>query len=199
MTPEEAVKQTREQAFELVAKAPSDINEHMPTLRRLASECQHVTEMGMRGGLSTLALLAAQPKTLVSWDINPQAVMSPQAATLLALAGKTSFQPRCGNTLEIAPIEPTDMLFIDTLHTFEQLKAELWRHVFPDHFTGKCLCRVKKYIVFHDTSTFGYTGEDGKFPGLLTAIEWFQREAMPIWGVVEKYENNNGLLVLRHA
>lgn len=189
----------RESAYRLVCDSPSDINEHMPVLRRLASECSHVTEMGMRGGLSTLALLAAQPKTLISWDINPRAVMSEQAVTLLSLAGKTSFQPRCGDTLAISPIEPTDLLFIDTLHTFDQLKAELWRHVFPDHFSGKCECRVKRYIVFHDTSTFGYVGEDGKQIGLLAAIEWFQREAMPIWGVVEKYENCNGLVVLRHA
>ncbi len=199
MTTAEEVRRIREEAFDVVAASPSDINEHMRTLRRLASECSHVTEMGMRRGLSTLALLAAQPKTLISWDIDPRAILSEQCATLHRLAGETNFQPRCGNTLEISPIEPTDMLFIDTLHTFAQLKAELWRHVFPDHFTGKCLCRVKRYIVFHDTETFGYVGEDKKQPGLLTAIEWFQRNAMPIWGVVEKYENCNGLLVLRHA
>lgn len=198
MTPEEITK-AREDAYATLQKLPSDINEHMPTLRRLASECKHVTEFGMRGGLSTFALLAAQPKTLISWDINPGAIVSQQSNLLLALAGETSFQPRVGNTLSISPIEPTDMLFIDTLHTWKQLKEELWRHVFPDHFTGKCLCRVKRYIVFHDTSTFGYVGEDGEQPGLLAAIEWFQRNAMPIWGVVEKYENNNGLLVLRHA
>lgn len=198
LTPEK-LAETREATFKHLCNTPSDINEHLPVLRRLASECKHVTEMGMRGGVSTVALLAAQPKTLISWDIDPAAIISETSAAIHLMRGATTFQPRVGNTLEISPIEPTDMLFIDTLHTFDQLKAELWRHVFPDHFTGKCLCRVKRYIVFHDTSTFGFQGEDGKQPGLLAAIEWFQRQAMPIWGVVEKYENNNGLLVLRHA
>jgi hypothetical protein len=35
----------------------SDINEHLPTLSQLASECQEVAEMGVRSVVSTWALL----------------------------------------------------------------------------------------------------------------------------------------------
>lgn len=196
------VRAVREASFANMCKKPSDINEHLPTLRRLASECAHVTEFGMRGGMSTLAFLAAQPKKLVSWDIDPFAVLSQNTLNLLLMSGATVFEPRVGDSLKIS-IERTDMLFIDSLHTAKQLKSELERHCVPwSHVSGdtKCKCLAKKYLVFHDTSTYGWIGEDGKQPGLLGAIDWFTNQyAFPVWGLVERYENNNGLLVLRHA
>lgn len=184
----------REEAFKNACALKTDINEHLPTLRRLASECEHVTEMGLRTGMSTLALLAGQPKTLISWDIDPRAVLSQHCVVMSQLSEKTSFQPRVGDT-RLVTIEHTDMLFIDTLHTFEQLKAELIRHVLFDHFAPKP--RVSKYLVFHDTSTFGFEGEDKKVPGLLGAIHWFQQQAFPVWHTVEQHLNNNGLTVLQ--
>lgn len=173
---------------------PSDINEHLSLLYKLASECEHVTEFGLRGANgSTVAFLAAQPETFVSWDVNPWAAVSPAVAELLVMRGRTSFEPRVGDTLKIAPIEPTDLLFIDTLHTARQLKAELERHADPIANT------VRRYLVFHDTATFGMVGEDGSEPGLRAAIRWFQRcHAFPIWELVEDRENNNGLVVLKN-
>lgn len=180
--------------YEKACTTQSDINEHLPLLCSLALECKHITEFGMRGGMSTVALLAGQPETLVSWDINPWAVISQRTADLMAVKGKTDFQPRVGNTLEIQPIEPTDMLFIDTLHTARQLKAELERHADPAQG------RVRKYLVFHDTETFGMKGEDGSEPGLRAAIRWFQREhAFPLWNLIEDRKNNNGLAVLERV
>lgn len=188
---------TLEEAYKLACDTPSDINEHLPRLRELASSCEHVTEFGMRGGVSTLAFLAAQPQTLISWDINPFAIVSQRSADLLSLAhgGRTTFQPRVGNTLEVT-IEPTDLLFIDTWHVARQLKAELERHVDPmvRPFT------VRKYLAFHDTATFGMVGEDGTEPGLRAAIRWFQRcHSFPQWELIEDRQNNNGLVVLRRV
>ena len=48
----------------------SDINENLPTLKRYAEECDHVTEMGVRTIVSTYALLMGKPKKMVSYDIN---------------------------------------------------------------------------------------------------------------------------------
>jgi hypothetical protein len=48
-----------------------------------------------------------------------------------------------GNTLEV-DIDETDMLFIDTLHNGDQLEKELERSA----------SKVKKFIAFHDTTTF---------------------------------------------
>lgn len=185
-----------EHRYAAACEAKTDIHEHLPLLRELASECEHVTEMGMRWASgSTIAFLAAQPKTLVSWDIDPFAIVSQPVADLLCMSGATRFQPRVGNTLEISPIEPTDLLFIDTLHTYRQLKDELTRHIDP---SDPSRMAVRRYIVFHDTWTFGMQGEDGTTPGLRTAIHWFQKHhAFPLWKLEHDRQNNNGLVVLR--
>lgn len=180
--------------YQQLCKTPSDINEHLPLLRELASRCEHVTEFGTRwANGSTVAFLAAQPKTFVAWDLNAELIISQPVKQLVKNAGRTQFMPRVGNTLEIT-IEPTDLLFIDTLHTARQLLAELERHCDPKHQ------RVRKYLVFHDTSTFGLVGEDGKPPGLRTAIRQFQKYfAFPLWQLTADLENNNGLVVLTHV
>lgn len=168
-----------------------DIHEHLDVLREYASRCEHVTEMGTRGANgSTIALLAAQPETFIAWDVNPLSIVSQPVLDLACNAGRTRFQPRVGNTLEIV-IEPTDLLFIDTWHVWHQLRAELERHADPVANT------VRKYLIFHDTATFGDVGEDGSTPGLREVIRWFQRcHAFPIWSVAEDRKNNNGLVVL---
>ncbi len=173
---------------------PSDINEHLPMLREYASRCEHVTEIGMRwAGGSTVAFLAAQPLQFVSWDLNPFSVVSQAVADLCMEQGRTRFQPRTGNSLEFV-IEPTDMLFIDSLHTAKQLALELKRHADPAEK------KIRKYLAFHDTVTFGMQGEDGSTPGLRAALRWFQRNhAFPQWELVEDCQNNNGLVIFRAA
>ena len=172
-----------------------DIHEHLDLLRSLASECEHVTEFGVRGANgSTVALMAGQPETLVSYDINPGSFIgNPWALNLMTVAGRTRWQPRVGNTLTMPVIEPTDLLFIDTYHTGNQLQSELVRHADPVANT------VRRYLAFHDTVTFGYVGEDGKPPGLRDAIRWFQKcHAFPVWELMEDRKNNNGLVVLKN-
>lgn len=183
-TPPEKLQQT----YDILRQTPSDINEHLETLRKYAARCEHVTEIGMRGAVSTTALLAAQPAKLVSWDIDPWAVASANVQALLTIAGRTKFQPRVGDSLEVT-IEPTEFLFIDSLHTYIQLRSELKRHV----------AQVSRYLAFHDVITFGKVGEDGSEPGLRAAIFELQRSRHPFveWTMVEDRENNNGLVVLQ--
>lgn len=189
-----------EERYKLACEHPSDINEHLPLLRELASQCERVTEFGLRfANGSTLAFLAGQPSKLISWDCWLGAVVSARVAEIyndLVLSGAENrciWEPRVGDTLEISPIEPTDLLFIDTKHTALQLWKELVRHADPVED------RVKKYLVFHDTTLFGMRSEDGTEPGLRLAIRKFQREhAFPLWELIEDRENNNGLVVLRN-
>src|SRR5205085_2957781 len=126
---------------------PSDIHEHCPTLLALARECRHVTEMGTRTGNSTTAFLFAQPDKLVCYDLQEYR----QIDRLRALAGRTEFVFHRADVLQIS-IEETDLLFIDTWHVYEQLKEEFRLHA----------DKARKYIVLHDTSTFG---EQGETPG----------------------------------
>src|SRR5262249_15621011 len=83
-----------------------------------------------------------------------------------------------------ADIEETDLLFIDTWHVYEQLRQELRRHA------GK----VRKYIVLHDTTTFGEHGDVAAHKGLWSAGEGFL--AAGTFRLKERYHHNNGLTVL---
>lgn len=166
---------------------PGDIYELLPLLYKYASKCSHVTEFGVRSLVSTYALLAARPHTVISYDhIHPDATGGnlQQAIDAATEAGVT-FIFRQEDTLRIT-IEPTDMLFIDTLHTYDQLKQELALHA----------DKVRKYLVFHDTSidSWGMGGELNSF-GLWFAIKEFLRDN-PNWDVLEKVEYCAGLTVL---
>jgi hypothetical protein len=165
--------------YQAACATPSDINEHLPTLHELAKDCRHVTELGTRFGNSTLALLAAQPKRLVCYDL----VRFPQVDQLQALAGETEFVFHQEDALR-ADIEETDLLFIDTFHAYEQLKEELRRHA----------AKARRYIVLHDTTTFGEKGETEGQRGLWPAVEEFLAEGS--FRLKQRFTNNNGLAVL---
>ena len=171
-----------EKAFAAAVARPSDIQEHLETLRGLAQSCTHVTEFGVRGGVSTTALIAAGPQKLRSYDIRRDPAVAARLAHLAAGAGVdfAFFE----EDVTKARIEPTDLLFIDTWHTYDQLRLELERHA----------SQVRKTIVLHDTVTFGNVGQGGK-QGLWPAIVEFL-ELHPEWRLQDVRLNNNGLTTL---
>jgi hypothetical protein len=60
------------QKYEELSDRPSDINEHLHTLKKYTEECNTVVEMGVRSIVSTWAFLAGNPKKLISLDLyNP--------------------------------------------------------------------------------------------------------------------------------
>lgn len=177
-------------SFEAACIRESDINEHLPILAKLASECYRVTEFGVRDGQSTRAFLYAATRkigpSLRSYDVDIHPVV-----THLFESAKyegADVQYIKGNTLLI-DIEPTDLLFIDTLHTYEQLKAELDRH-------GN---KVMKYIAFHDTKNMGLGAWDTEPRGLLNAILDYLVEHPNEWNIHYNTIKNNGLLVLKRT
>jgi tetratricopeptide (TPR) repeat protein len=161
---------------------PSDINEHLPVLFGLAKDCRHVTEFGTRTGNSTLAFLAARPEKLVCYD----QVRFPQVDVLAALAGPVGFEFHRADVLA-RQIEETDLLFIDTWHVYKQLKEELRLHAE----------KVRRYIVLHDTTTFGEKGETEGHRGLWPAVQEFVAHGE--FRLKARYENNNGLTVLERV
>lgn len=173
---------TIEAAYQDAIKNSPDIGEHIPTLRELASKVNHITEFGVRTGYSTaglLAGLAGRPGTVMrSYDINP----SPDVDRLRGVAG-CDFAFQNSDVLTV-DIDLTDLLFIDTLHTGIQCAKELGRHY----------AKVRRFLVFHDTVTFGEAGECGG-QGLLFAIRGFLMRH-PEWKVIRHDTNNNGLTVL---
>lgn len=168
-------------------ETPSDINEHLETLYNYASKCDHITEMGVRDIVSTWALLASNPKKMVSYDI----VLPPKdnLDELLSLTKeyKLNFTFNLEDVLK-TDIEQTDLLFIDTLHTYDQLRQEFALHA----------KKVNKYIILHDTELYKVVGESPGSTGLQLAITQFLDENQN-WKVLEIKNNNNGLLVLANT
>ena len=146
-------------SYEEACDRSSDINEHLPVLDRLAKECKHVTEFGVREGASTRAWMNNDVE-LISYDLfRSEEVM--QLFYHAREAGKSA-QYIIANILQLQAIAETDLLFIDSLHNYEQCHFEL------TNFGN----RARKYIVFHDTETFGKVGESSP-SGLLLAISEF--------------------------
>jgi hypothetical protein len=178
---------------------PSDINEHLETLYNLGRECSHITEMGVRWVSSTWPLVYSNPKKIISYDI----VTNPNIIEVINLCNEYSvdysFHERDVLQLEI---EPTELLFIDTLHTYNQLIKELEIHS----------NKVSKYIVLHDTDFFGRVDESvyehasnlikenpTTKQGLMTAVEDFlSTELGQSWEIFKIYKNNNGLTILKN-
>ena len=167
--------------YEQVAKAPSDINEHVPTLREYAARCDHVTEFGVRSGNSTVALLSGKPRRMVSYDVQH----APVTAAMKTLAAPaTEYEFRVGDSRNVE-IEETDLLLVDSVHTAPHVMAEL------ANTAGK----VRKYLVFHDTQPpWGETGEDGG-PGVMPAIRAFLFQNRE-WTAIRHDLNNHGLMIL---
>jgi len=154
----------------------SDINEHLPVMHKYANECNHITEFGVRTGVSTWAWLASKAKTIRCFDIenvNQNLKFHYESAN----ATRKDFTFTCVNTVaDKLEIEQTDLLFIDTAHTYEQCSKELKMH---SH-------KVNKYLMFHDTTLC---------PQLNQAIDEFLK-ANTNWKVKEIFTNNNGLTIL---
>ena len=174
-----------ETEYQRALKSPSDINQNLYILYAIAKKCNHVTEMGVRSGVSTRAFLNTDV-TLISYDI----ILNDDVSKLFEVAKKQGKNVNYikADVLNIE-IEETDFLFIDTLHVYDQLKQELNKH-------SK---KVRRFIAFHDTHTFGLKGEnpaDNK--GLLTAIIEFMIKN-PGWKFRLFKTNNNGLTVIERG
>jgi hypothetical protein len=175
--------------YNLKCSDKSDINEHLPTLKRYAEECDHITEMGVRWVVSTYAFMMGKPKEMVSYDIVPVEKHGVDRQYLVDLANDNDIKYEfiVADTRELE-ITETDLLFIDTWHIYEQLKKELELH-------GN---KAKKYIIFHDTTTFEINGEGDGYVGLWPAIDEFLIDN-PHWVIHERFTNNNGLTILKRV
>ncbi len=193
-----------EEFYSFHCHRPSDIHEHLPTLKRYAKECSSVVELGVRNVVSTWGLIAglaespAQERSYIGIDID---VPTPRIFKLvgeLAPENGVAFQYLQVNDMDIE-ISETDLLFIDTLHIYAQLRYEL----------EKFCPKTRKYIIMHDTTSYAYSdclsyqGNYSEYPyyidrnkrGLWPAVEDFLA-SHPEWKILERYTNNNGLTIL---
>jgi len=195
------LKMTIDQCYEMECNRKSDINEHLPTLLKLANECETVTELGTRWVVSTWAFLKSSARRITMCDLTKPDVWfgneqntSPTPCKIedvIASAPNKDVYFIEGNSLEVE-ITDTDLLFIDTWHCYDQLKAELDKHAHA----------INKYIVLHDVVTYGVVGEslygdqNRHYEGLQRAIDEFLEENKN-WSIHQWHTNNNGLGVLK--
>lgn len=174
-----------EEKYTYWVNTPGDIHEHLPTLKKYAEEVNHITEMGVRWVVSTWALLMGKPQKMISYDWG----FNEHIEELIEITKDidTDFTFIQADTGKIE-IELTDLLFIDTMHTYEHLKLELSLHA----------KNVNKYIILHDTITFGRRGQDGSTPGLIKAVDEFLQDNEE-WQIKEHFSNNNGLTILERV
>ena len=199
---------------------PCDINEHLPTLKEYAQECSSVFETGVRGVVSSYALLygLVENKTTNNKLIFLNDIEHCDISEFKKLADDNSVSVKYAwiNNLDLvfSPNETYDLTFIDTWHVYGQLKREL----------EKFSKITNKYIIMHDTEIDGIEGEtrrpnglynwlyvgnnlDGLvsrtgipkheiLKGLLPAIDEFLT-ANTNWILHKQFKNNNGLTILK--
>jgi len=153
-------------------------------MSQIVSECKSVVELGT-GQCAMDRVFLRHDVKLVTYDIED---CSDNFLEEAKAAGKdVTFHKE--DTLKVE-IPETDLLFIDSLHTYEQVKSELELHA----------AKAKRYIVFHDTLLFSERGQvvvDGETTkGILPAIEEFL-ESHPEWNVVYNSKEGNGMIVVK--
>jgi len=186
----------------------SDINEHLPTLKEYALQCNHITEAGVRSGVSSYAfasgLLGKSQTMLIQIDLNYHPNITELRNDCAKEGIHTIFYEQ--SDLE-CPLETTDLFFIDTWHIYGHLKREL----------ARWNSYVTKYIIMHDTTVDVIYGEtirngwnaveqsqqsgipiDEINKGLWPAVEEFLA-SHPEWVIDKRYTNNNGLTILKRV
>lgn len=196
------------QNYEHHKSVHSDINEHLPTLKSYAEQCNHITECGVRGVTSSWAfaagLLGKSPARLIQVDLDTNQNVVKFSSVARENGIDVVFYQQSDLT---CPIEQTELLFIDTWHIYGHLKRELARW----HSS------VTKWIIMHDTTVDEWKGETIRcgwnaaaqsaqhgYPveeitkGLWPAIDEFLKEH-PEWSLEQRFTNNNGLTVLKRS
>lgn len=168
---------------------------HLPRIRALAEGLDLCVEFGVKHGASSSALLMGA-KRVLSFDL----VQSPRADALRLIVGER-WDYRIADTRTV-DIPPCDLLLVDSLHTYDQVKQELDRHA----------DKVRRFLIFHDVITFGSIGADGETGkhlwtytpgqsvppwalGIRPAIDQLMM-GDPSWIIHAIYPDSHGLLVL---
>jgi GT2 family glycosyltransferase len=157
-------------AYEWCRNIPSDIFQHIHTLRRYARECEHITELRTGHFISYYGLAAGLPKKIVAYDINHNGYYD--VANPISKNNNIELVYKIEDT-KTANIESTDLIFFNSSQNYQQLKIEINKHADLS----------KKYLIFHNTEA------------IWPVIQEFL-DSNPTWQIKEKFIHNNGLIVL---
>lgn len=155
-----------------------DVTDHMDKLKTYASQCSHITELGIGNVGSTFAFLMGLPANLVSYDASPIEMKEIDRVELtqLALDNGVNFTFNEEDPIT-ATIDNTDLLFIHDATDDSRLSQELSLH-------GN---KASKFII---VPLFSVDNE-----AFLTVINNFV-SANPSWTISENIQEWCGLVVL---
>lgn len=173
---EEQFLQHRAQSSEV-----SDIYEHLDLIKSYAERSDSCIEFGVRSVVSTWALLAGKPRSILSVDIEQCPV---ERVSELAKDAGVDFNFVIADTLTI-DVPEADLLLIDTFHTYSHLLLEMIRH---GH-------KARKFMLLHDTAR-GWP-KNGH-PGMWESVERFL-EVHSDWRLAEHVETCHGMTVLERV
>lgn len=190
-----------DEKYHYLRSVSSDINEFFPTIVKYTRECDSVLELGVRWVTGTWAFLYGLreenkdyhlPKMYVGIDIDPLEMWDNTALDLLKKGAKQrniNFQFIQSNDLLpslVNSLPNFDLTFIDTVHSYEQVKDEL----------NLYHSKTNKYIMLHDTTSFRYGGWEKDIIGIWPAITEFVY-SHPEWEIWETKPEWPGLTILK--
>jgi len=182
------VKQDDPKLYKLIGDEKSYIHEHLETLRMLTvlTRPTSIVEIGTGRGDSTLAFaegIAMNGKGhIISLDIKTQGIAI-DTIWDEDLMGFVTFLQMDSLSFAKKSTNMIDILFIDGLHTYKQVKQELelYRRYIED----------EGFIILHDTNNFAH-------PGVYKAVqEFINNTEFGEWKFFEFY-HCNGLTILQH-
>ena len=176
------------------------ITQDIEFISQIVSECKSVVELGTGQSAMDRVFLRYDVK-LDTYDIEdcPDNFLEEAKS-----AGKdVTFHKE--DTLKVE-IPETDILFVDSFHSYEQVKTELALHA----------SKAKRYIIFHDTVLFANKNQgivcdeesdiqlaaesigilEPTTKGIVPAIEEFL-ESHPEWSIVYNSKEGNGMIVIK--
>ncbi len=145
-------------------------------LDTLLKGCNSYTELGVNQGTTLAIALFNKIKTIRAYDITLELYNKARDHfNNYAATCNLDYKVFEADTLK-TEIEPCDLLYIDTLHRYEQLKKELNLH-------GN---KANKYIVFHDTFAK---------PELKKAIKEYLKVNLD-WKIITECDMNVGFMTI---
>jgi hypothetical protein len=196
--------------YDELCNIPSDINEHLPTLYRYATNSEIILELGVKTCISSWAFAYgllnnnSNNKKLIL-NNNNKCNINDLLYTCNNLTNNIDIKYKWINDLELNLNFNVDLTFINTWHVYGQLKLEL----------EKFSKITNKYIILHNTTIDEIYGESLRSfmniseqvtksgfsinditMGLGKAISEFLQNNNN-WVVEERYINNNGLTILK--
>jgi len=151
-----------------------DMTAFMPVLRAYARECGTIAELGVRKGMSTIALLSGMHGGRL-WSFDRDECENAGGLETMADGAGVQWIFQLGDIYDLHPwpLKP-DLLFLDADHTFEGVSRQL-------RFFG---ATTRKWVMIHDSVSF---------PDVRKAVLEF---AGGVWEVERAYTESSGLMIL---